>query len=145
TVRLNDALRLVVVALVVGALASVDSVRAQTPGAGTLQGLATTQTGSVRLPGVEVVIKDQRGTPVATLVTEGDGGFRVPGLVPGKYVVTASLNGFVTTAGTVEVKADGTAELALDLPIAGISQSVEVVAPTLIVSQEGTLAPSETL
>src|SRR5215510_11161412 len=116
----------------------------QTPRTGVLQGTITTQ-GTVRLPGVEVVVSDSADTKVATILSDENGHFSVVGLAPGRYKLTATLASFVTTAAAAEVAAGRSADVTIDLPIEGITQSVNVVAASPVVSNENTLAPTETL
>ena len=119
--------------------------RAQDPKAGVIQGVVTTQAGSVRLPGAGVIVTNSADKPVAQLLCEEDGHFSVASLPPGKYRVSVSLAGFVTTTLTAEVAMGKTTDLAVDLPLEGISQSVDVVATSPVVSNEGTLSTSDTI
>ena len=135
-------MRSIIPALLCFAL-SPAAARAQEPRTGVIQGTVTTQ-GTVRLPGAEVVVKDG-DTQVAEILSGEDGHFSVVGLQPGKYKVFASLGSFVTTTAAVEVVAGRSIDITIDLPIAGIAQSVEVVAASPVVSSEGTLAPTETI
>src|SRR5215471_1829985 len=116
----------------------------QTPRTGVLQGTITTQ-GTVRLPGVEVVVSDSADAKVATILSDENGHFNVVGLAPGRYKLTATLASFVTTAAAAEVAAGRSSDVTIDLPIEGITQSVNVVAASPVVSNENTLAPTETL
>jgi len=116
----------------------------QPPRTGVLQGTVTTQ-GTVRLPGAEVTVTDAAGKKVASILSDGDGHFNFVGLAPGRYKVSAVLPSFVTTAEAAEVTAGRSADVTIDLPIEGITQSVEVVAASPVVSNENTLAPTETI
>src|SRR5215831_2754313 len=117
---------------------------AQPPRTGVLQGTVTTQ-GTVRLPGAEVVVTDAADKKVGNILSDGDGHFSFVGLAPGRYKVSAALPSFVTTAAVAEVAAGRSADVTIDLPIEGITQSVEVVAASPVVSNENTLAPTETI
>jgi hypothetical protein len=117
---------------------------AQPPRTGVLQGTVTTQ-GTVRLPGAEVVVTDAADKKVGSILSDGDGHFSFVGLAPGRYKVSAALPSFVTTAAVAEVAAGRSADVTIDLPIEGITQSVEVVAASPVVSNENTLAPTETI
>jgi hypothetical protein len=116
----------------------------QLPRTGVLQGTVITQ-GTVRLPGAEVVVSDADGKKVAGILSDGDGHFNVVGLAPGRYKVSAALASFVTTTETAEITVGRSTDVTIDLPIEGISQSVEVVAASPVVSSENTLAPTETI
>ena len=105
----------------------------------------TTQAGTVRLPGAEVIIKDTSDRQVAQLFCEEDGHFRAPELPPGKYRVFASLAGFDQGHVDAEVVTGKTTNLSVDLAIASVSQTVEVVAPTELVGSEGTLSKSDAI
>src|SRR5262249_2812390 len=129
---------LVVAPVVVGAQT------AQPPRTGVLQGTVTTQ-GTVRLPGAEVVVTDAADKKIASILSDSDGHFSFVGLGPGRYKVSATLASFVTTAAVAEVTAGRSADGTIDLPIEGITQSVDVVAASPVVSNENTLAPTETI
>ncbi len=121
-----------------------ESTRPQPPKTGVIQGVVTTQSGTVRLPAATVIVADGTGKQVAELASEGDGHFNIVGLPPGKYKVSASLMDFVTASATIDVVAGRSTDVALDLAI-GISQSVNVVGASPVVSNEGTLAPTDTI
>src|SRR3979490_1009551 len=119
-------------------------LQAQAPRTGVLQGVVTTQ-GTVNLPGTQITITDGRDKPVTQLLSDESGHFSALGLAPGRYKVAASLASFVTTSVVVDVVAGRSSDVVIDLPIEGISQSVEVVAQSPVVSNAGTLAPTETI
>ena len=109
------------------------SVRAQTPTmkTGRVQGAVTTQGGTVRLAGSLVTLRDG-DRELAKQVADGDARFRFDEVPEGRVQATASLEGFTTVTVNVVVSAGKLAEASLDLPIAGIAESVEVVAPTAV-------------
>src|SRR5712671_783341 len=114
------------------------------PRTGVLQGVITTQ-GTVNLPGAQVTVTDSADKPVTQILSGEDGHFSVVGLAPGRYKVTASLPSFVTTSANAEVMAGRASDVAIDLAIEGIKDTVEVVAQSPVVSNEGTLARTETI
>jgi hypothetical protein len=116
----------------------------QLPRTGVLQGTVTTQS-TVRLPGAEVVVSDAADKKVASILSDEDGHFSVVGLAPGRYKVSAALASFVTARATAEITAGRSTDVTIDLPIEGITQSVDVVAASPVVSNENTLAPTETI
>jgi hypothetical protein len=116
---------------------------AQTAKTGDIQGFVTTQAGTVRLPGAEVIIKDASDRQVAQTLCAEDGHYRAPDLPPGRYRVSGALAGFDTTTAEVNVVGGKTTDLSLDLPIAGIAQTVNVVATNAVGLNEVTLAPSD--
>ncbi len=62
-----------------------------------LSGTVTDDQGGV-LPGVTVTVRNADTGTVRTVVTEVDGQYRVPALLPGRYDVTAELAGFSTVS-----------------------------------------------
>jgi len=114
-------------------------------GVGIVQGYVTTQSGSVRLPGAEVVVKDVADRDIAQAITDGDGRYRFDNLPAGKYRVVATLSGFDSAAVSVDVVSGKPADVSVDLPITAISQTVDVVGATATVVNEGTLAPSDSI
>ena len=116
----------------------------QPPRMGVLQGVVTTQ-GTVNLPGAQITVTDSADRQITQILSDESGHFSVVSLPPGRYKVSALLASFVTTAVTADVVAGRSSDVVIDLPIEGISQSVEVVAQSPVVSNEGTLAPTETI
>jgi hypothetical protein len=114
------------------------------PRTGVVQGVVTTQ-GAVNLPGAQVTIADNANKQINQVLTGEDGHFNLVGLAPGRYKITAVLASFVTTSVNVDVAAGRVSDVAIDLPIEGMKESVEVVAKSPVVSSEGTVAPTETI
>jgi hypothetical protein len=110
-----------------------------------IQGAVSTQAGTVRLPGAQVIVTDSANSQVVALICREDGSFTVVDITPGKYSVSASLTGFVTTTATAEVAAGKTTTISIDLPIEGISQTVDVVASNSVVSDVSSLARNDTI
>ena len=50
---------------------------AQPPGVGSIEGLVTSQDGTIRLGGARIVIRDAANREIATIVSESDGHFRL--------------------------------------------------------------------
>jgi hypothetical protein len=132
-----------IVALIICAVLPA-SARAQSPRTGSIQGVVTTQGGSVRLAGSVVTLR-VGDRDVATQVADAEARFRFDGVPEGPAQVTASLEGFVTTTDATIVTASKPAAVALDLPIAGMAESVEVIAPTTIVPAVGTLSGGQSV
>src|SRR5947199_8824843 len=88
-VRLFGRRRLTVLAMQLAWLMAAVSVSAQTLArpidSGVIDGIVTTQSGTIRLPGAQVVVRDSNSQEVARVLTEGDGHFRVVGLPAGSY------------------------------------------------------------
>lgn len=163
--RRRHVLRLLFLLFVVGAAASfpVESALARTQSGstapttapttapaqphaalGTVHGVVTTQSGSIPLGGVIVsLVKD--GVEAASLASEGDGTFRFSDLVPGQYMLVVAAQGFDPLSAAVAVTASVVSEAPLDLKIASVAETVNVVAPTSVVPSTGTLTSSEGL
>jgi hypothetical protein len=109
---------------------SAQPVPAQTmPVPGAIEGVVTTQSGSLRLPGAAVALTEG-ARDVATQVTDADGGFRFEGLPAATYKVAVSLDGFDTKTLLIDVKAGQTANAAVDLSISAVAEHVDVVGAT---------------
>jgi hypothetical protein len=113
------------------------------PGAGSIEGAVTTQNRTIQLGAVLVTLLDGVAE-VARQLSEGDGTFVFPALKPGKYAVTAVLEGFDPLSVAVTVAAGQTAQVPLDLPL-GTAERVEVVAPATAVSSAGTVSSSDVI
>jgi outer membrane receptor for ferrienterochelin and colicin len=124
-------------------LFAVSGASAQ-PASGRIHGIVTTQ-GSIPLPGAEVVVRDVSGREVSRVLCGEDGRFAADGLAPAVYSVTATLPGFVAVSSKAVVTAGATVDLSLDVAIEGVSQVVEVVGASPVVSVTSTLAPSDVI
>jgi len=113
---------------------------------GAVEGTVSTQAGAVRLPGVLVSVRGASETPVAEQVSDEQGHVRIPDLPPGRYRIQGSLDGFQATETVVSVAAGETAAITLDLPIAAVTETVDVVATASpVVAASGTLAAVDTV
>ena len=110
-----------------------------------MKGFVSTQGRSVRLPGAEVVIRTASGQEVASLLTDEDGHFSSDELPPGAYRLAAALSGFDTLTITVQIAAGRTSDVALDLPISKVAQTVTVTAEANQVGGRGTLGSTDTI
>src|SRR6476646_11605359 len=120
--------------------------QAQPPaGGGIVEGFVTTQSGTIRLGGAQVVLHSSSNQEIASVLSDGDGHYRFTAIQEGKYTLTASLEGFAVARAAVVVSADQTTERSLDLPLATLTQTVEVMAPTSIVSAADTLGSSDSI
>src|SRR5688572_6716456 len=66
---------------------------AQGEASAAVNGIITDAQGGV-LPGVTVTLRNVESGTVRTTVTEADGQYRIAGLLPGRYDLTAELQGF---------------------------------------------------
>jgi hypothetical protein len=112
----------------------------QSPETGVVHGIITTQT-NIPLGGVRVSLFDG-ATELLAIASEGDGSFRFENLKPGRYTVTALLEGFESVTLAAVVAAGQTTEIPIDLRLAMIAERVEVVAPAPVVPAAGTLSSS---
>jgi hypothetical protein len=119
---------LVVLALV---LLTVSPAGAQDAGkpTGTIEGTVSTQSGTVKLPGVVIAIRTASGQESGQVVSDENGHFSASVLPSARYHIAASLDGFDTLEKDAVVGADGVVSLTLDLSIASHSEVVDVVAP----------------
>ena len=113
---------------------------------GVIVGTVSTQQGDVRLPGALITVTSLAGAPVDQEVSDGEGHFQTIALADGQYRVAAALDGFEQAESTVVVTHGRSSAVVLDLPIAKVVQSVEVVATASEIGvRSETLAPSETV
>src|SRR5262245_14093729 len=90
---------------------------------GHVEGTITDEQGS-RVPGVTVTAAG----PAITKTTMSDdrGQYRLLGLPPGRYGITAQLTGFASTGRYVAVRAGHTAKADLVMRVGGIAETVTV-------------------
>jgi hypothetical protein len=101
---------------------------------GQIQGSVRDSSGAV-LPGVTVELTNTSlGSVAATVVTDANGSYRVPGLRPGKYEALAKLTGF-TSAKTENIELNLGQILTIDLALAvgGVTETVSVTAESPII------------
>ena len=96
TVRARYRLLLLTFLLPAMMLASAAPAHAQVSSA-SIAGTITDSQGGV-LPGVTLTVTNAESGTVRTSVTEADGKYRVAGISPGRYNLTAELPGFQTVA-----------------------------------------------
>ena len=118
---------------------------AQQSGGGVIEGFVSTQNGTIRLGGAQVVVHNSSNQEVSSVLSDGDGHYRFTALQEGRYTLTAVLEGFAVARAAVVVAPDATTERSLDLPLATLTQTVEVMAPASIVSAADTLGAAETI
>ena len=111
---------------------------------GVIDGFVTTQAKTIPLGGAQVVVRNAVTDVVATVLSEGDGHFHVVAVPDGRYRITATLAGFEVTDVPALVTAGTTVDVSIDMPIAAISQTVEVVGSAEI-ARATTIARTDTL
>ncbi len=103
---------------------------------GTLTGKLTDGQG-LALPGVTVTVTGPQGA--RSFVTDGEGLFRAPFLVPGAYDVRAELQGFkAVEQKAVPVSLGQTTSVTLRLEVGGITETVSVTGSSTIVNTSST-------
>jgi hypothetical protein len=118
----------------VGAFFPPDTTaQASSPATASIHGIVTTQGGEVLLPGVTLRLEAEGGEtpgdgPALGTLSDDHGRFELVDLPPGPHRLTASLEGFRDLARDVVIEAGRTLDLALDLDLAGVAETV-VVSP----------------
>jgi hypothetical protein len=116
------------------------ALHAEGPGQSTQAGTSgrvaatiTTLQGTVHMPGVQVELRDpDQRMVIAKTATDGAGRVIFPDVPQGRYVITASGPGFLPHDSVVfDVRANETAQVILDAPLAVVLPGVQVRAETL--------------
>jgi hypothetical protein len=130
---------------VIAALPSAAHAQARQPQSGSIEGIVAAQRGTIALGGAQVAVADATGKGVASLLSDADGRFRIANLAPGTYTITVTLPGFDIVRTEATVIAGRPSALTIDLPIATLTDTIDVVAPPTIVSSAETLGSVETI
>ena len=115
--------RRVVYLLLAGAITFPATARAQSA---ELRGAVTDESAGA-LPGVTVAIRNTETGVERTIVTDASGLFRAPALQPGKYRISAELQGFRTHNRDFTLTVGENADIRLVMAVGQISESVTVV------------------
>ena len=103
---------------------------AQTAGTGALAGTVTDPTGAV-MPQVQIAVKSEATGEVRTVMSQQNGDYVVPLMLPGRYTVEASKTGFKVSVLTgIQVNVTETATLNIRLGVGTEKQSVTVQGAT---------------
>ena len=87
------------------------------------------------IPGANVVVKDSQTGKEVTVVTNSEGGFKVPNLQVGTYTVTVTASGFKTaTANNVKIEVNKDFALPVALELGNVSEVVEVTSGAEIIN-----------
>jgi hypothetical protein len=112
---------------------------------GSIQGIVTTVNGTVPLGGVLISLATDAAAEVVTVLSDGDGAFAFEELAPGRYEVSAVIEGFERRSVAIDLDWNQTVRLPFDLRLAA-TERVEVTARSPgAVPETGTLLPGETL
>ena len=127
--------RNVLISLFLAALVFVPTIAsAQTA---EMRGQVSDSSGAV-LPGVTVTIRHEATGVERVVVSDAQGGFRVPALQPGPYVVESLLTGFGSDVQKVVLTVGQVADLRIALSLGTLQESVEVVGSSAVVEIETT-------
>src|SRR5262245_29524661 len=106
-------------------LALATSAAAQTA-TGTLSGTIRDTTGAV-LPGATVTIRNVATGLTRSVVTDGEGRYRIVNVEPGDYELRASLNGFRTVIrNPVVISVGGMAQSDIEMTVGAVAEAVTV-------------------
>src|SRR5690242_12879787 len=104
--------------------------RAQGIQTGQLQGTVT-DSGGLVLPGVTVTVTSSALQGTRDSVTDANGNYVIRGLPAGEYTVRFELSSFKTIEQKATVAVGQPKEVNAELPVAGVSESVQVTADTV--------------
>jgi hypothetical protein len=106
------------------------SAWAQSAAEGTIRGYVHDNQGGA-LPGVVLAATSPAAATPSTAVTDGQGFYRLLGLRPGEYVLTASLPGFATFERPgIEVRSEVNIQVDVTMELGRVDETVTVVAET---------------
>ncbi len=111
---------------------------AQQTTTGTIDGRVVDVQG-LAVPGVSVTVTGPQGA--RTVVTDSEGRYSAPFLVPGVYTVRAALQGFkAAEARAVTVSLGGTSSVDISMEVGGLTETVEVIGAAAVVDTRSTTA-----
>jgi hypothetical protein len=100
---------------------------------GSIEGSVKDASGGI-LPGVTVEARSPALVGVQSTVTDGGGHYRFPALPPGRYELTAQLQGFrLTRVENIELQLGQFLKIELQLTVASVTETVQVVAESPII------------
>ena len=124
---------------IVAALCQTSPASAQTTTTGRIVGTVVDQQGAA-VPGVTVTATSPQLQGSRTSVTDSSGEFRFLAFPPGTYNIKAELSGFQTVERSdVQVNTNSTVTLPLTMAVAGLAQSIDVVAGSPVVDTTSTV------
>jgi hypothetical protein len=108
---------------------------------GGLTGVVKDASGAV-LPGVTVEVRSPSVIGANTAVTDAQGVYRFPALPPGKYTVTATLQGFTPYKAEADIALGQLLKIDLALAVGGVTETVQVSgeSPLIDVKQNAAFA-----
>jgi hypothetical protein len=126
--------RITLFALVIALLSCTALLAQQT---GSISGRVTATDGSA-LPGVTVEARSNVLPQPRVTVTDANGDYRLPALVPGSYTVTFTLTGMQTVNRRAEVILSQNTVADAKLGVAGLAETITVTAETTLVDKTST-------
>ena len=120
--------------VVLGAVLVVE-VHAQTTTSGGLSGVVTDPTGAV-MPSAQVVIKDIAKGAKQTTITDDRGAYRFSFLLPGRYELSVSRDGFRKQTRLVEVLLGPAVSVNISLALAATSTEITVTDEAPLIQAE---------
>jgi hypothetical protein len=100
---------------------------------GSIEGAIKDSSGAV-LPGVTVEARSPAQVGVSTAVTDSAGEYRFPSLTPGRYEITATLQGFAPAkASNVQLELGQVLKVSLTMAVGGLAENVQVKAEAPII------------
>src|SRR5437867_3049273 len=106
---------------------------------GPLRGVVLEQQGGA-LPGVTITARQLETNTAQTTVTGAQGQYFLPNLRPGKYEVASELSSFAPTKQELELRVGQELTVNLTMKVGGVTESVQVVAQSVAVETQSTLA-----
>jgi outer membrane receptor protein involved in Fe transport len=106
---------------------------------GSIIGVVKDAQGGV-LPGVIVEARSATTVGVSTAVTDAQGVFRFPGLPPGTYEITATLQGFTPAKSAALLSLGQNLKIDLVLGVGGVTESVQVTAESPLIDAKANAA-----
>ena len=104
---------------------------------GSIEGIVKDASGGV-LPGATVEARSPRLVGVQSTTADTNGVYRFPSLPPGVYEVSATLQGFNTKKiADIQVNLGQTLKVDFALPIAGVTEAVQVTAESPLIDVKG--------
>jgi hypothetical protein len=111
---------------------------------GSIEGVVKDASGGV-LPGVTVEARSQSVVGVSTAITDAQGAYRFPALPPGRYTLTASLQGFGPAKTEATLSLGQLLKINLALEVGNVTETVQVrgESPLIDVKQNASFANIE--
>jgi Carboxypeptidase regulatory-like domain len=98
----------------------------------TLQGIVSDAQGAV-MPGVTITILSEQTGAARVVVSDATGSYLAAALPPGRYKITAHLEGFRDHVQQVDLQVAQTIAVNVKLAVGGIAEQVEVIASTPVI------------